>query len=72
MIGPKDVIKAATNLQSHLTSNVSNVSQRAAIAALTGDLTAVHEMGVAFDRRQTICAAVCCRQEQILLVPAVF
>ncbi len=54
MIGPKDVIKAATNLQSHLTSNVSNVSQRAAIAALTGDLTAVHEMGIAFDRRRKL------------------
>ena len=54
MIGPKDVIKAATNLQSHLTSNVSNVSQRAAIAAITGDLTAVHEMGVAFDRRRKL------------------
>ena len=54
MIGPKDVIKAATNLQSHLTSNVSNVSQRAAIAAVTGDLTAVHEMGVAFDRRRKL------------------
>jgi len=54
MIGPKDVIKAATNLQSHLSSNVSNVSQRAAIAALVGDLTAVHEMGVAFDRRRKL------------------
>jgi aspartate/methionine/tyrosine aminotransferase len=54
MIGPNDVIKAATNLQSHLTSNVSNVSQRAAIAALTGDLTAVHEMGVAFNRRRKL------------------
>ena len=54
MIGPKDVIKAATNLQSHLSSNVSNVSQRAAIAALTGDLSAVHEMGVAFDRRRKL------------------
>ena len=54
MIGPKDVIKAATNLQSHLTSNVSNVSQRAAVAALTGDLTAVHEMGLAFDRRRKL------------------
>jgi aspartate/methionine/tyrosine aminotransferase len=54
MIGPKDVIKAATNLQSHLTSNVSNISQRAAIAALSGDLTAVHEMGVAFDRRRKL------------------
>ena len=54
MIGPKDVIKAATNLQSHLTSNVANVSQRAAIAALTGNLDAVHEMGVAFDRRRKL------------------
>jgi aspartate aminotransferase len=54
MIGPKDVIKAATNLQSHLTSNVSNVSQRAAIAALTGNLDAVREMGVAFDRRRKL------------------
>ena len=54
MIGPKDVIKAASNLQSHLSSNVSNVSQRAAIAALQGDLTAVHEMRVAFDRRRKI------------------
>jgi aspartate/methionine/tyrosine aminotransferase len=52
MIGPKDVIKAATNLQSHLSSNVNNVAQRAAIAALTGNLDAVHEMGVAFDRRR--------------------
>jgi aspartate/methionine/tyrosine aminotransferase len=54
MIGPKDVIKAATNLQSHLSSNVANVSQRAAIAALTGNLDAVHEMGVAFDRRRKL------------------
>lgn len=54
MIGPKDVIKAATNLQSHLSSNVSNISQRAAIAALTGDLSAVHAMGKAFDRRRKL------------------
>jgi aspartate aminotransferase len=52
MIGPRDVIKAATNLQSHSTSNVSNVSQRAAIAALNGSLDAVDEMKVAFDRRR--------------------
>ena len=52
LIGPKDVVKAATNLQSHATSNVSNVAQRAAIAALTGDLTAVAEMREAFDRRR--------------------
>ena len=54
MIGPKDVIKAATNLQSHLTSNVANVSQRAAIAALTGNLDAVHKMGEAFNRRRKL------------------
>ncbi|MCG2798685.1 MAG: pyridoxal phosphate-dependent aminotransferase [Cellulomonas sp.] len=52
MIGPSDVIKAATNLQSHLTSNVANVSQRAAIEALTGDLSAVAAMRTAFDRRR--------------------
>jgi aspartate aminotransferase len=55
MLGPLDVIKAATNLQSHATSNVNNIAQRAALAALTGDLSAVAEMRVAFDRRrQTI------------------
>jgi aspartate aminotransferase len=54
MIGPKDVIKAATNLQSHLTSNVNNIAQRAAIVALAGNLDAVHEMGVAFDRRRKL------------------
>ncbi|MDO8105747.1 pyridoxal phosphate-dependent aminotransferase [Isoptericola sp. b441] len=52
MIGPADVIKAATNLQSHLSSNVANVSQRAAIAAVTGDLSAVARMREAFDRRR--------------------
>jgi len=51
MIGPRDVISAATNLQSHATSNVSNVAQRAAIAAVTGDLGAVAEMRAAFERR---------------------
>ena len=55
MIGPKDVIKAATNLQSHATSNVANVSQVAALAAVSGDLSAVAAMREAFDRRrQTI------------------
>jgi len=54
MIAPKDVIKAATNLQSHLTSNVSNVSQRAALAAVSGDLSAVHAMGEAFNRRRKL------------------
>jgi aspartate/methionine/tyrosine aminotransferase len=52
MIGPSDVIKAATNLQSHATSNVSNVSQMAALAAVSGPLDAVEEMKVAFDRRR--------------------
>jgi aspartate aminotransferase len=52
MIGPRDVIGAATNLQSHATSNVANVSQAAALAAVTGDLSAVYEMRVAFDRRR--------------------
>jgi aspartate aminotransferase len=51
MIGPADLIKAATNLQSHSTSNVANVSQRAALAAVSGDLEAVAEMRAAFDRR---------------------
>ncbi|MFD3481665.1 pyridoxal phosphate-dependent aminotransferase [Streptomyces sp. NPDC058665] len=52
VVGPKDVVKAATNLQSHATSNVANVSQAAALAALTGSLDAVDEMRVAFDRRR--------------------
>jgi aspartate/methionine/tyrosine aminotransferase len=52
VVGPQDVVKAATNLQSHATSNVSNVAQRAAIAALSGDLSAVEEMKAAFDRRR--------------------
>jgi aspartate aminotransferase len=52
MIGPTDVVKAATNLQSHATSNVANVCQAAALAAVTGDLSAVAEMRTAFDRRR--------------------
>ncbi|ASU80217.1 pyridoxal phosphate-dependent aminotransferase [Actinopolyspora erythraea] len=52
MIGPTDVIKATANLQSHLTSNVSNVSQRAALEAVSGPLDAVAEMREAFDRRR--------------------
>ncbi|MFN0028290.1 MAG: pyridoxal phosphate-dependent aminotransferase [Acidimicrobiales bacterium] len=51
MIGPQDVIDAATNLQSHTTSNVSNVAQRAALAAVAGDLEAVAMMRAAFERR---------------------
>lgn len=51
MIGPRDVIRAATNLQSHSTSNVANVSQRAALAAVTGNLDCVATMREAFERR---------------------
>jgi aspartate/methionine/tyrosine aminotransferase len=55
MIGPGDVISAAANLQSHATSNVCNVAQRAALAAVSGDLVAVGEMRATYDRRrQTI------------------
>ncbi len=52
LIGPKDVVQAATNLQSHATSNVANITQLAALAAVSGPLTAVEEMKVAFDRRR--------------------
>lgn len=57
MIGPKDVIAAASNLQSHLSSNVANVSQRAALAALTGPQDAVATMREAFDRRRRLAVA---------------
>jgi len=52
MIGPEDVIRAATGLQSHATSNVANMSQRAALAAVTGPLDDVMKMRAAFDRRR--------------------
>ena len=52
MAGPADVVKAATNLQSHLSSNVCNVAQRAALEAVSGSLDAVAEMRAAFDRRR--------------------
>ena len=52
MIGPADVIKAATNFESHVTSNVCNVAQAAALAAVSGDLSAVAVMRDAFDRRR--------------------
>ena len=52
MIGPADVIKAATNFESHVTSNVCNVAQAAALAAVSGDLSAVAQMREAFDRRR--------------------
>ena len=55
LIGPTDVVAAAANLQSHATSNVSNVAQRAALAAVTGDLSASAMMREAFDvRRKTM------------------
>ncbi|QKW20027.1 pyridoxal phosphate-dependent aminotransferase [Kitasatospora sp. NA04385] len=58
LIGPRDVVNAAANLQSHATSNVSNVAQRAAIAAVAGDLSAVDEMKTAFDRRRRTIVAM--------------
>ncbi|WP_022889262.1 pyridoxal phosphate-dependent aminotransferase [Agromyces italicus] len=54
MVGPADVIKGAANLQSHLSSNVSNISQRAAIAALAGPQEPVEAMRQAFDRRRRL------------------
>jgi aspartate aminotransferase len=58
MIGPADVIKAATNLQSHATSNVCNVAQAAALAAVSGDLAAAETMRMAFDRRRQLMTAM--------------
>ena len=52
LIGPRDIVAGAANLQSHLSSNVCNVAQVAALAAVTGDLSAVAEMRSAFDRRR--------------------
>ena len=57
LIGPTDVVKAASNLQSHATSNVSNVAQAAALAAVSGDLSAVATMRAAFDRRRRLIVA---------------
>ncbi|WP_293171263.1 pyridoxal phosphate-dependent aminotransferase [Microcella sp.] len=57
MVGPADVIAGASNLQSHLSSNVANISQRAAIAALTGPQDAVSTMREAFDRRRRVAVA---------------
>ncbi len=71
MIGPADVIKAAANLQSHATSNVCNIAQAAALAAVTGDLSACAQMRAAFDRRRQVMtrmlndiAGVTCPQPQ--------
>jgi aspartate/methionine/tyrosine aminotransferase len=58
LIAPADLAAAATNLQSHATSNVSNVAQRAALAAVAGDLSAVEEMKAAFDRRRRTIVAM--------------
>jgi aspartate aminotransferase len=58
MIGPPDVIGAAANLQSHATSNVCNVAQRAALAAVSGDLEAVAEMRSVYDRRRRTIVAM--------------
>ncbi len=78
MIGPRDVIGAATNLQSQSTSNVGNVAQRAALAAVSGDLSAVARMRDAFDRRgkamQSVLAAhprgrVPAAARRVLLLP---
>ena len=54
IIAPKDIAKASSTLQSHQTSNVANISQKAAIAAISGSLEAVEEMRVAFDRRREL------------------
>jgi aspartate aminotransferase len=54
MTGPADVMKAAANLQSHLTSNVNNIAQKAALAALTGPQDEVQNMLKAFDRRRKL------------------
>jgi len=54
MAGPADIINAAINLQSHATSNVSNVAQAAALTAVSGDLSAVAQMRAAFDRRRQV------------------
>ena len=57
MAGPQDAMKAAANLQSHLSSNVNNIAQRAAIAALTGPQGEVKAMVEAFDRRRHLAVA---------------
>ncbi|MFT4214945.1 MAG: pyridoxal phosphate-dependent aminotransferase [Microbacterium sp.] len=57
MVGPADAIKVAGNLQSHLSSNVNNVAQRAALAALTGPQDEAERMRQAFDRRRGLIVA---------------
>ncbi len=58
MAGPADAIRAAINLQSHATSNVCNVAQAAALAAVSGDLSAVAQMRAAFNRRRQVMTAL--------------
>ncbi len=58
LLGPQDVVAAATNYQSHATSNVANVAQRAALAAVTGPLDDVAKMREAFDRRRQAIVAM--------------
>ena len=69
MLGPEDAIKAATNLQSHATSNVANVSQQAALAAVAGDLSAVQEMRSAVDRRRQTMTQMLKQIEGIKVIP---
>ena len=57
MVGPAEAIKVAGNLQSHLSSNVNNIAQRAALAALTGPQTEAEQMRQAFDRRRKVIVA---------------
>ena len=57
-IAPLDVVKAMTNLQSHATSNVANVSQVAALAAVRGDLSAVQQMKQTYERRRGVVTAM--------------
>ena len=57
MVAPADIIKGASNLQSHLTSNVNNIAQRAALAALTGPQEPIEAMRQAFDRRRKLIVA---------------
>ncbi|QIK63053.1 pyridoxal phosphate-dependent aminotransferase [Leucobacter viscericola] len=57
MVGPADIVKGASNLQSHLTSNINNIAQRAAIEALTGPQQPIEDMRLAFDRRRKVIVA---------------
>ena len=59
LIAPEPVAKAASKLQGHMTSNVANISQRAALAAVSGTLNEVYRMREAFDvRRKAIVTAL--------------